>query len=157
MTAENNNVESLPPTSLDPVQAVKPSKKIAIFGTTPSRMEGPVQDDSGWERWTIGPGGKDAHNWERLYEVHGLWPKDFEGYLNDLSLVKSPRQIVTIPQPDNAARSWKGAIDRWLKTHELPPETIKGDWSAVVGYPREAILNRFRRRMWFSSSIIRRA
>lgn len=141
------------PVAQDPVPEKPREKKIAIFGTTPSRMEGPWQDDSGWERWTIGPGGKDVHNWERLFEVHGVWPKDFEGYLNDLSLVQPPKQIVTIPQPSNAATSWKGAIRRWHETHGLPPDTIKGDWAAVVRYPREAVLSHFKRRMWFSSSI----
>ena len=132
---------------------VRPERKIAIFGTTPSRMEGPYQDNTGWERWTIGPGGKDAHGWERLFEAHGVWPADFVGYLNDLSLVKLPQQIVTVPQPDNAAETWAGAIARWKATHNIPDDAIKGDWSAVVRYPREAVLAKFGRRMWFSSSI----
>lgn len=131
----------------------KQERKIAIFGTTPSRMEGPIQDDSGWERWTIGPGGKDAHNWERLFEVHGVWPADFRDYLNDLSKVEPPRQIVTLPQPTNPAETWEGAIERWRATHNLPPEIIEGKWNAVIRYPREAILERYGRRMWFSSSI----
>ena len=131
----------------------EPERKIAIFGTTPSRMNGPVQDDSGWERWTIGPGGKDAHDWERLFEVHGVWPADFRDYLNDLSLVEPPRQIITLPQPDSPAETWAGAIERWKAAHELGDDAIEGDWKAVVPYPRLNIVERFQRRMWFSSSI----
>lgn len=145
---KTNGVDHSAPTPLVAVQ-----KKIAIFGTTPSRMEGPVQDDSGWERWTIGPGGKDAHNWERLFEVHGVWPADFRDYLNDLSKVEPPRQIVTLPQPDNAAETWTSAMARWFHTHGLEPSVIEGQWKAVKRYPREAILDRYARRMWFSSSI----
>ena len=128
-------------------------KKIAIFGTTPSRMEGPWQDNSGWTRWTIGPGGKDAHNWEWLFEVHGTWPADFQGYLNDLSLVKPPRRIVTVSQPGSPAETWASAIENWRSTHKLPADAITGDWSAVVPCPREALLAKYGRRMWFSSSI----
>ena len=69
----------------------RPEKKIAILGTTPSRLQGPIAEDSGWEIWTIGPGGKDAHRFDRLFEVHGWWPKDFDGYLNDLSKIKPPQ------------------------------------------------------------------
>ena len=126
-------------------------RKIAIFGTTPSRMTGPVQDDSGWERWTIGPGGKDAHNWERLYEIHGTWPVDFQGYLNDLSLVEQPRQVVILPQPDQP--TWEEAIANWKAQHKLGDDAIEGDWSAIRPYPRDAVLKQFLRRMWFSSSI----
>ena len=139
--------DSQPPT------LVRPEKKIAIFGTTPTRMEGPVQDNSGWERWTIGPGGKDAHNWERLFEVHGVWPAEFRDYLNDLSKVEPPRQIVTVPQIDTPAETWRGAIQRWKDTHGLTNGAIEGDWKAVVRFPREAILKKYGRRMWFSSSI----
>ncbi|HDZ73707.1 MAG TPA: hypothetical protein ENH55_13260 [Aurantimonas coralicida] len=130
-----------------------PERKIAIFGTTPSRGLGPYADGSGWERWTIGPGGKDAHNWERLFEVHGLWPADFKGYLNDLSLIKPPQQVVTLPQPDRPAETWAEAIANWKATHGLPDDVLKGDWSGQVTYPRETILEKFGRRMWFSSSI----
>ena len=56
-------------------------------------MTGPHQDDSGWERWTIGPGGKDVHNWERLFEIHRTWPDDFKDYLNDLRAVEAPQEI----------------------------------------------------------------
>ena len=141
------------PMSIADAPLVKVERKIAILGTTPTRMEGPVQDDSGWERWTIGPGGKDAHNWERLFEVHGVWPADFRDYLNELSKVEPPRQIVTMPQPGNLAETWEGALDRWFATHKLDRAVIEGKWNAVVSLPREAILARFPRRMWFSSSI----
>src|SRR3990167_85995 len=128
-------------------------RKIAIFGTTPSRMEGPIQDDSGWERWTIGPGGKDAHGWERLFEVHGVWPADFRDYLNDLSKTEPPKQIAVLPQPDTPAETWEGAVERWRRQHNLAPDCLEGKWNAIVRYPRETILERYTRRMWFSSSI----
>ena len=54
-------------------------RKIAILGTTPSRMQAPI-DDPSWEIWTIGPGGKDAHRWDRLFELHNTWPWDFGPY-----------------------------------------------------------------------------
>src|SRR3990167_6737485 len=135
------------------IASPKRERKIAIFGTTPSRMEGPIQDDSGWDRWTIGPGGKDAHNWDRLFEVHGNWPADFRDYLNDLSKVEPPKQIVVLPQPDNPAETWEGAIERWRRQHNLAPDCLEGKWNAIVRYPRETILERYTRRMWFSSSI----
>lgn len=50
-------------------------RKIAIMGTTPSRMLGPI-DDPEWDIWTIGPGGKDTHSWDRLFEVHHIWPEN---------------------------------------------------------------------------------
>lgn len=135
-------------------QPAIPRKRIAIFGTTPSRLEGPHQDDAGWdERWTIGPGGKDVHNWERLFEVHGHWPADFRDYLNDLSKVEPPRQVVTIPRWQNPNESWADAIAAWKAEHKLGPDAIEGDWKAIVRYPRERVLNRWPRRMWFSSSI----
>ena len=77
----------------EPTPEARPERKIAIFGTTPSRMSGPTGDDSGWERWTIGPGGKDAHNWERLFEVHMTWPDNFAEYLDDLRKVEPPAEI----------------------------------------------------------------
>ena len=131
----------------------RPVKKIAIFGTTPSRGEGPHQDNSGWERWTIGPGGKDAHNWDRLFEVHGTWPESFKDYLNDLSQVKKPKQVIFMPQPQGPAHSWQSAIAFWKRENKIPDDFIKGDWEAVVRYPREEILEKYGRCMWFSSSI----
>ena len=44
----------------DPERTVSATRKIAIFGTTPSRMQGPINEKD-WEIWTIGPGGKDVH------------------------------------------------------------------------------------------------
>ncbi len=124
-------------------------RKIAIFGTTPSRMEGPINGEEGWERWTIGPGGKDAHDWERLFEVHGTWPEDFKDYLNDLSQVKSPRQVMTlwpmIPKMEEWAQD-HGKDAAWLK------KTIKGNWKSNVVIDREALFDRYGR-TWFSSSI----
>ena len=137
----------------DPPLMIRPERKIAILGTTPSRMQGPIADDSGWERWTIGPGGKDAHGWDRLFEAHGSWPADFRDYLDDLSKVQAPQEVWTIPQPDRPAETWAGAIANWKATHGLPDDVIEGDWSAQRSYPREAILEKYGRRMWFSSSI----
>lgn len=102
-------------------------RKIAIFGTTPSRMEGPIADDSGWERWTIGPGGKDVHGWERLYEIHGVWPPEFKDYLDSLAAVQPPREVWTLrPMPE---------------------------WPANKVLPRQQLLEVFQRKIWFSSSI----
>lgn len=128
-------------------------KCISIFGTTPSRGEGPWQDGTEWERWTIGPGGKDAHGWERLYEIHAIWPPDFRDYLNDLSKVEAPRKVITVPQPGNAGETWMGAIDRWHRMHNLPPGTLEGKFLAVERFPRERIMAKFFRGMWFSSTI----
>ncbi len=126
-----------------------PRKKIAILGTTPSRMQGPIEDKS-WEIWTIGPGGMDAHRWDRLFEVHHVWPEDFKGYLNSLSNVKLPQQVVTMkPMAD--------LIQVWAGTHKKTPEEmakiITGDWSANRLYPKDQIIAKYLRRMWFSSSI----
>ena len=110
-----------------PARPKRKERKIAIFGTTPSRMTGPHQDDSGWERWTIGPGGKDAHGWERLFEIHQTWPDDFKEYIDDLKAVKPPQQVWTM----------------------APLEGCEANFV----YPKEAMLEKHGRRMWFSSSI----
>ena len=102
-------------------------RKIAIYGTTPSRMQGPIEDKE-WQHWTIGPGGKNAHPWDRLFEVHSAWNETFDEYMKELRRVRPPKQIVTM-QP-------------------LPR------CPANVIYPREHIIQKFGgRRMWFSSSI----
>lgn len=135
----------------------KKERKIAIFGTTPSRMQGPVKGDDGWERWTIGPGGKDVHGWERLFEIHQIWPLGFgeipedqdTSYLNDLSKVKPPQQIVTLQAMPAAMEEWAlghGKSQKWLKDH------ITGDWSSNVVINRESLFDKYSR-MWFSSSI----
>ena len=131
---------------------------IAIFGTTPSRMTGPWADDSGWQRWTIGPGGKDHHGWERLFELHGTWPADFRDYLNDLSKVEPPKQVVMLPQPNTNAATPAIALENWHAEHaeeiaKLDGPAIEGSWPALMAYPRDLVLNKFWRRMWFSSSI----
>lgn len=123
-------------------------EKIAILGTTPSRAEAPIADES-WEIWTIGPGGKDMHRWNRLYETHTTWPEDFSGYLNDLSLVKPP-QIVRSIVP------MKVRMEHWAASHKKDAawlaDTIKGDWSANSVIDRDALFEKHRR-MWFSTSI----
>ena len=124
-------------------------KKIAIFGTTPSRMEGPVQDDSGWERWTIGPGGNDAHNWERLYEVHSWWPEDFKGYLGMLSQVQAPRKVYSLQPMPRLMQKWK---NQHGKSDADYAKDIPGDWSANVVIDRPFLESKYGR-TWFSSSI----
>ena len=127
----------------------KPSRKIAIFGTTPSRMEGPVNGQNDWERWTIGPGGKDTHGWDRLFEIHGTWPEDFKGYLNDLSKIKSPQSVYTLWPMTSKMEEWAHGHNKdvkWLS------ETIEGDWSSNVVVDRDALYEKYGR-MWFSSSI----
>ena len=130
----------------------EPKSKILILGTTPTRMAGPI-DDPEWEVWTIGPGGKDHHRWDMLFEVHHIWPEEFKDYINDLSLVKAPQKVVTLdPAPV--------LIERWLDTHGTTAEKrqelkdhIKGDWASNVVFPRQQMFDRYYRRMWFSSSI----
>jgi len=104
-----------------------PSKKIAILGTCPSRMQAPIKDMS-WEIWTIGPGGKNAHRWERLFEIHGTdsWPEGFRDYLTDLEAEKPPKVIYT--------------------------EEAMPNWPANVVYPKLQMFNKYGR-MWFSSTI----
>ena len=102
-------------------------RKIAILGTTPTRMTAPLADDSGWEIWTIGPGGKDNNRWDRLYEIHGVWPDSFKEYLDDLRAVEAPQEVWTM----------------------IP----LGDAKSAHLYPKEEVLGKFSRDMWFSSSI----
>ncbi len=122
--------------------------KIAILGTTPSRMEAPIADPD-WQIWTIGPGGKDAHRWDRLYETHTVWPEDFAAYLNDLSLVAPPQQVRSIVPMAKRMEHWAarwGHDEVWLK------EKITGQWAANSVIDREEMFTRYRR-MWFSTSI----
>ena len=123
-------------------------RKVAILGTTPSRMEAPIGDES-WEIWTIGPGGKDAHRWDRLFEMHHEWPEDFDGYLNDLSKVEAPRQVYTLAPMQPATETWArrhGKDEKWLK------EKVQGDFASNVVIDRGPIFEKYGR-MWFSSSI----
>lgn len=129
-------------------EASRPTRKIAILGTTPSRMQAPIDDES-WEIWTIGPGGKDMHRWDRLFEMHRVWPEDFKDYLNDLSRVKAPQQVFSVVPLLSKVEDWAeehGKNAEWLKT------TIKGKFSSNVVIDREALFHKYRR-MWFSSSI----
>lgn len=139
-------IELPPPVKVEPASDL--TRKIAILGTTPSRLEAPIADES-WEIWTIGPGGKDLHRWNRLYETHMIWPEDFAGYLNDLSNVKRP-QIVRSIVP------MKTRIVHWARRHgkdeEWLAKTITGDWSANEVIDRVDLFERYRK-MWFSTSI----
>lgn len=126
----------------------RPTKKIAILGTTPTRMDAPL-DDPSWEVWTIGPGGKDSNRWDRLYEIHTTWPENFKGYLNDLSNVKPPQQVVTM-------KPIAHLMARWAEEHRKDPETyakeITGDFSAARVIERDAHLEKYGR-CFLSSSI----
>ena len=117
-----------------PFPPPQPRKKIAIFGTTPTRMEGPHQDNTGWDRWTIGPGGIDAHGWERLYEIHKTHPPDFKEYLDKLAAYEAPREIWTLkPFPhfksnkllpanelvNKYGRTWFSSSISWCMAHAL--------------------------------------
>lgn len=129
-------------------------RKIGIFGTTPSRMSGPIKDPD-WEIWTIGPGGKDAHRWERLFETHNEWPLNFgelendKSYLDDLSQVKSPQKVYTLAPMKDSIREWAenhGKDAKWLK------ENIRGNFKANVVMNRDRWFRKYRR-MLFQSSI----
>ena len=133
----------------------KKEKKIAILGTTPTRMAGPINDES-WEIWTIGPGGKDHHRWDRLFETHTTWPEDFgalddkkKSYLDDLSQVKKPQIVHTIVDMRRQLVEWAynlGHDEKWLN------QNIRGKWPAQIVIDREGLFKKYRR-MWFSTSI----
>lgn len=108
-------------------QNLKPFK-IIILGTCPSRTLAPIDDMTWQEVWTIGPGGKNAQRWTRLYEVHhqDTWPPGFSEYVNELSEVQPPQMILT--------------------ANEMPL------WPAAVVYPRQQREAKYGK-MWFSSQI----
>ena len=126
---------------------IRPRKKIGILGTTPSRLQAPIRDAE-WELWTIGPGGKDAHRWDRLYEVHHTWPANFDGYLQDLSVVKPPQEVWTL-------RPAAELIAEWRQDHgpEATDGKVTGDWASNKVVDRDKIHARFFHFAWFSSSI----
>jgi hypothetical protein len=107
-------------------QVLKPYK-IAILGTCPSRGLAPIEDPT-WQIWTIGPGGKNANRWERLYEVHDqeTWPAGFHEYMEELEKVEPPRQILV--------------------------KDVMPSWPAAVVYPRLQRMAKYGK-MWFSSQI----
>ena len=128
--------------------------KVCIVGTTPTRGLAPFADPS-WQVWTIGPGGRDVpgHRWDRLWEIHGAgqwhtWPADFGKYLDDLSRVEPPKQVVTI-------RPVKEMVVDWAYQHRKSPEDlakeVTGSWAANVVIDREHIIKKYGR-MWLSSS-----
>ena len=141
-TSEASQAVEAAPQETPPAEA---EKKIAIFGTTPSRMLGPWKDGAGWTRWTIGPGGKDNHNWERLYEIHHVWPADFAGYLCDLSNEK--REVRFLADPHKL-------IDKWRRTRNIPDDVMAkfGDFASATVIPRDDLEDKYGR-TWFSSSI----
>jgi hypothetical protein len=129
-----------------------PKRKIAILGTTPSRMQAPLEDDE-WEIWTIGPGGKDAHDWDLLFEVHNTWPEDFKDYLRDLSKVKKPRMVVTLGDVQELIERWVNEHGKDEKHRRELRKHVSGKWSAAISMPKELLFQKYARRMWFSSSI----
>lgn len=135
-------------TAVAEIQAAPTYKKIAILGTTPSRMEAPIEDPT-WQIWTIGPGGKDVHRWDRLYETHTVWPEEFAEYLDDLSRVEAPREVRSIVPMKTRMRHWAA---RWKHDEAWLAEKITGDWATNVVIDRELLFERHRR-MWFSTSI----
>lgn len=137
------------PNQLPIPTATEPKKKIAILGTTPSRGLAPINDPE-WEIWTIGPGGKNMHRWDRLYETHQTWPEDFKEYLNELSNEKSPKIVRTVtPLRERLEGHW---LKRIGKDREWYDKTITGNFEAVSVIDREELFSRHKR-MWFSTSI----
>ena len=125
--------------------------KVAILGTTPSRMSGPIRDPE-WDVWTIGPGGADAHPWDRLFEVHGyldggIWPEEFKNYLNLLSKAEKP--VYTLRPMPQLMQRWK---DAHKKSDEDYKKEIEGDFKSNVVLDREHLFEKYNRR-WFTSSI----
>ena len=125
-------------------------KKICIVGTTPSRGMAPFNDPS-WEVWTIGPGGRDVpgHRWDRLYEIHGAgrnhtWPIEFAEYLDFLSKVESPKQVITIRPIDEM-------LNDWATKHSLTEDKLKtlvtGQWKAKVLLDRHSLTEKYGK-MW---------
>ena len=111
----------------------------------------PFQDES-WQIWTIGPGGRDVpgHRWDRLYEIHGAgrnhtWPADFAGYLDFLSKIEPPKQIVTIRPIQEMLADWA------YKNGKETANEITGDWKANVLLDKQHLMQKYKR-MWMSSS-----
>ena len=128
--------------------------KVCIVGTTPTRGLAPFADPS-WQVWTIGPGGRDVpgHRWDRLWEIHGAdrwhtWPAEFGKYLDDLSKVELPKEVVTL-------RPIREMVVDWAYQHGKSPEEmtkeVTGPWKANVVIDREKIIGKYGR-MWMSSS-----
>ena len=130
-------------------------KKICIVGTTPTRGLAPF-DDTSWQVWTIGPGGRDVpgHRWDRLFEVHGAgvnhtWEIGFGEYLNFLSQVKQPQQVVTI-------RPIKDMILDWGYQHKKTPEEVSkeitGPFESNMVLDKSKLEQKYGK-MWLSSTI----
>ena len=110
----------------------------------------PFQDKD-WQIWTIGPGGRDVpgHRWDRLYEIHGAgrnhtWPADFADYLDFLSKIEPPKQIVTIRPIQEMLADWSEKTGQSL-------DLITGKWKAAAVIDRDKLLKKYKR-MWMSSS-----
>jgi len=151
MDAETGDV---PSKKVRTKKAAPKQRKVAILGTTPSRMEAPLQDED-WEIWTIGPGGMDLHRWDRLFEIHGTWPVEFKDYLNHLSKVDKcpftgrPQHVYTVYPMSARIHDWAATSEKdekWLA------ENIEGKWKNNIVIDRETLFEKHRR-MWFSSSI----
>lgn len=153
--------------------AALPTKKVAIVGTCPSRVEAPFEDPS-WEIWTIGPGGKNANRWERLLEVHGTatWPVGYRRQLEELQKtvelqmsgptgarvmphIQALQDIAEAYGTDN----WPDGFDNYMDelAQVQPPKIIYTsapvpEWPAHVVYPRDMMFAKYGR-MWFTSQI----
>ena len=129
-------------------------KKICIVGTTPSRGMAPF-DDPSWEIWTIGPGGRDmpGHRWDRLFEIHGAgrnhtWTDEFAEYLDFLSKVEPPKQVITIRPIEEMLADW---ANQHGFTEEELKATVTGPWKAKVLLDRHGLMEKYGK-MWMSSS-----
>ena len=129
-------------------------RKICIVGTTPTRGMAPFNDSS-WEIWTIGPGGRDVpgHRWDRLYEIHGAghnhtWPEDFASYLDFLSKIEPPKQVVTIRPIAEMIQDW--SVNHG-KTQEQTKALVTGQWEASVVLDKPGLMQKYKK-MWMSSS-----
>ncbi|KKN23424.1 hypothetical protein LCGC14_0905060 [marine sediment metagenome] len=72
------------------------------------------------------------------------------GRLNFLSNVKPPQQVVTMKPMADQMQVWAGTHN---KTPKQMAKIITGDWSANRLFPKDQIIAKYLRRMWFSSSI----
>lgn len=122
------------------VPSGRPQRKIAITGTTPSRVVCPWHDPS-WEKWTIGPGGSDKADmpWDALFELHraDTWPvPDFMGYITMLSQVPATARTA----PDGRI------IPRRVFTFRHM------GWPANIVYPKLEMQARWGKK-WFTSQV----
>lgn len=114
----------------------------------------PFNDES-WEIWTIGPGGRDipGHRWNRLYEIHGVgrnhtWEAGFAEYLDFLSKIEPPQQVITIRPIREMLRDW---ANQHGHTEEKLKSLVTGPWEAASVIDRHRLTEKYGK-MWMSSS-----